>query len=230
MKTLNVIDWEKAGSVLFCTLTYPDEVFFEHQHERSIHRHLFVRYLEKHLKRKVAIIWRIEWMPRKSGSLVGLLVPHYHLLILGVGFVPHEKVREWWAKALQHDGPIATDIRKLTGVQAAIRYVAKYVAKELSLDIVPYLSNGIELGRHWGILRKPLVPMCPVVCQRELTTAEVERARLQAANVLRHYDTVYGQGFVLLGNQALENFRRLLGIGIDEMPEVDIESVHQGGE
>lgn len=158
---LNSIDYTRTGPSLFVTLTHPDDVDVRKHRLRRNHRNLFVKTLERALGKKLGIIWRQEWIARKSGIHLGKMMPHYHLLVFGVKYIASELINSCWRNALKMgDGPLAIDIREVTGEQGVIKYIAKYLAKNPSLDIGSYLDKTVTLGRFWGVLRKELIPLC----------------------------------------------------------------------
>jgi hypothetical protein len=81
-----------AALPLFITLTYPDSILpdawgcgeFNQFCERArSDLDAFLKRLCRELP-MVSAFWRIEAQPRKSGLHVGLLVPHFHLLMYGI--------------------------------------------------------------------------------------------------------------------------------------------------
>ena len=153
------LNWKLCYPASFITLTYPDLDHFPYKKERNQHRHEFWRYVETYLGRQVPAIWRVEYPVRKSGKWEGKSYPHYHLMAFGVKWIPWQKVREFWGKALNHDGKLVTEIRRIQNERKAGHYTSKYTAKrsESSLVNVAYLNN--DSGRHWGIHRKNLLPL-----------------------------------------------------------------------
>lgn len=211
LRFMNTIDWTELPQVLFATLTYPDEIVQRTSKERSKDRFLWHRYLETHLKHQVAVIWRVEWAARKSGELIGQLLPHWHLLILTSSYIHHRDVRDWWRKSIKYEGGfLATDIKRVSGTEGAIRYVAKYTAKAASLDIVPYRNNNRQTGRHWGVLRKNLINF---YVQRNFEDLNLDQiALLQAYGRSRseRYDEFGAAGFTALGGDAVKIVKEIL--------------------
>lgn len=178
LKRFARIDWDKVDGILLITLTYPDQVGHVPYAERTRQRAEFHRRLERFRGQQTAMVWRTEHMPRRTGARKGEIMPHTHLLVFTSTFVPWQEVRQWWADILGHDGPLATDVRRVrTGSRAAI-YAAKYAAKPslCSLDNAAYLRI-LAVGRPWGVLRAKLVPLHPRVVMRDLSEAEAKRVR-----------------------------------------------------
>ena len=213
LRLLNKIDYPMLGPSVFVTLTYPDRVQVEGYGERSQHRAVFLRYVEKYLSRNVACIWRIEWEERKSGAYTGKLAPHFHLMLLNVPFLPHERVREWWRQAIQAgDGPLVSEVKRIKNVNGVARYLSKYVSKYRSLDISTYHNSPIKFGRHWGVCRPELVPLCPVRVARQLTKEEVAQIQAFARRRWPMYDENGSGGFTLLGEKFAKRFGKWLDL------------------
>ena len=169
LRFLNKIDYSKIGASLFVTLTYPDHVRREDYRLRSIDRAVFLRHVERELGCKVACVWRIEWEERKSGAYTGKLAPHFHLMLTGVEYLAWQFVRERWRETIRSgEGPLVTEVKRIYNEDGACRYLSKYVSKYRSLDISAYHNSGLKFGRHWGVCRRELIPLCPVVVQRNL--------------------------------------------------------------
>lgn len=214
LRFMNKIDWTRITEALFITLTYRDDMLFERKRDRNTHRFLFMRFIEHYLKRQVASIWRCEWKVRKTGECKGMIAPHFHIIVPMVGFVPFMAINQFWKQAAGTDEIIATDVRRVTGHQGALRYIAKYVSKDCYLDKLVYLNNGVELGRSWGVTRKHLIPMCPISVSRELTDAERDRVQLVGKNKLTWYDPADEVGYTLLGDEAVQLFQKILHLPI----------------
>lgn len=199
LRTVAKIDWPTVGDSVFITLTYPDQVGTTTYKQRGQHRYLFLRYLEKHTRRQLPVLWRVEWKPRLSGDFVGRVMPHMHLLIGGLRYVNQCTVRKWWRTIVHVNGPLCTDVQRLEASVGAALYVSKYVAKNPSLDIGAYLNNHDAVGRHWGMVRKHLFPWAPLEVLREITDVQAEDLRRLVDLTLPHYNPETGKGFTVLG-------------------------------
>jgi hypothetical protein len=196
------IDWQRVGPSLFVTLTYPYSDGDFSKETRNGHRKEFQRLTENYVGRHVPIVWRIEWMPRKSGADKGKVVPHFHLLLFGVQYIPHDDVRRMWACSLGWNGYVRTEVKRAGQGECAALYVAKYCAKvdpSSSLVNVAYLENH---GRHYGYLRKSLIPLCPKGSSAYVTLDRVKRLRKMASGKMKWYDLRFDSGFTLLGEIA----------------------------
>jgi len=199
LKTLARVDWDAVGPSLFVTLTYPDECIRETIAERTRDRSLFWKGIENYLGRKVAAFWRLEWKRRLSGSRKGEWCPHLHLIVLNVAFIACGDLRAIWRNVVAAENSLATDVQKISGAKSVAKYVSKYCAKlpeSLSLDIVSYLN---VKGRHWGILRRNLVPWHE---RHVFRVSELRHQRLlenAAAMVIPWFVRDSGEGFSLFG-------------------------------
>jgi hypothetical protein len=193
IKEIAVIDWASTGKCLFITFTYPDELGIRTYQERTRDRTLVLRRIEKYLGRQVATLWRLEWKERKSGALVGQVMPHLHMLVFGVEYLPWEDIRDWWRATLQHVGPLHTYVQACTDGKLAAKYAAKYAAKDASSSLVNAAYLDGVLGRAWGLTRAKLIPRAALTIYRDLPPA-VERALRVLGSEMRHHHAPECQG------------------------------------
>jgi len=206
LKTIAKIDWGRVPYGVFITLTYPDDYWTRDYHKRTIDRSRFLRDLEKHLDREVSVLWRCEWQKRKSGAKKGQIAPHLHLMCLGVRFVAADVVRRFWRGVLQADGPLATDVRGITGKEGCGRYLAKYISKAASLDNAAYLNRPWMAGRAWGITRPNLVPWADVEHDREISEEEYHQAVAAYLEVYSNPLAEAQKSFTLIGEARKDLF------------------------
>jgi len=199
LKWIACVDWSATENSRFVTLTYPDERAATTYVDRSYHRYVFLRYLEKHLQRKCSVLWRSEWIDRKSGEYEGYLIPHFHLLVFGSGYLPNDTVRAWWRNALDWSGPLDTDVKAAPRDARVSYYVSKYAAKLPHLDIAPYHNNMCFTGRQWGVTRRAGVPMHEVKVSRCLKPDEIERAKELGRKTFSRYGEFGEGGFSMMG-------------------------------
>lgn len=211
IRSVSKVNWQAIGSSLFITLTYPDECIKWSCKERTMHRHLFFRYLEKFVKTPISILWKMEWEERLSGIFTGKLAPHYHLIVCGVRRLPWQKVRAWWKSALQSEREPHTWVQRIVGEQGVVKYVCKYMSKSGSLARTAYLSNPLLTGRAWGWHRPSLLPMHPVEFDCKLTQEQVQHAQALATSEFHSYDAENMGGFTLFGEVNKKLF--LAGMG-----------------
>jgi hypothetical protein len=168
---------------------------------------LFIKTIERKLGKGFGVVWRQEWALRKTGEFKGHFRPHYHLLIIGCNYLDKELVRDSWRKAIKFNGgPLATDVRRIIGTDGAIRYVAKYISKNPSLDIGTKLDKGWIMGRFWGVRRPGLIPMCPVEIIEITNPLLVFESIIKASMVLNREPWKLAGGFSLLGDAGIKIF------------------------
>jgi len=199
---------------LFITLTYPDEVAENTAPERNQHRYVFLRSMENYLGKKVGVLWRLEWKARKSGKRKGQVLPHVHLIVFGVSFLPYQEIRLWWRSALNVQGFVAINVQRIKGGKMVAKYVTKYCSKQMEgalLDNASYLNR---LGRHWGIHRRERIPFCNRWVIPFLASDDIQLAENAGCQVFKYFTRNAGQGFSLLGPLAekvgQELFARML--------------------
>lgn len=150
--------------------TFPDAVFsdlpFEEYAKRSTD---IMEAFKVKLSREfpeLSGIWRREWQDRKSGDLVGSLLPHYHCLFI-LPDASEENFKSFsirlaalWVLSLpvgSEDRAKALKVainpksyRWINSPKMASCYVAKYVAKLEDHD-----REVVSLGRFWGVIGRP---------------------------------------------------------------------------
>lgn len=203
LKHFHRIDFEHYVRPLFITLTYPDEWAQPTYDQRITHRKIFARKLEKLTGRTVPAAWRLEWMPRKSGKLIGIPCPHWHLLVFRHTFIPYEEINLAWRQTIHcWNHYCRTEIKRCwdeTGIQ---EYIAKYVSKEalpLSL-VIPTIQD--RLGNQCGWLRKKEIPTYPVKHYGPLTEAQRRLITSIAAETLYWLPEGIEESYTLFGAAA----------------------------
>jgi len=210
LKFIATVNWAEALPCLFITLTYPDAVVTTRTTLRNKHRYLFHRSIEKALGVNVPMIWRVEWVARKSGVNKGIILPHIHLLLFGVPFLDVELIRHRWSTTIGHSDWCSVWVEACKTSKHAALYVAKYCGKVEaaipSLDKQPYLN----IGRQYGYTRKSLIPLCPNVRIALTSQQVVDDCRIEANHALRDYDLDRDESFTILGQAAMP-IKRILG-------------------
>lgn len=145
----------EVGNGFFLTLTFPDLVVsaFEDVEQMASWAKEVWSVIRKRLAREFKRgggIWRMELMDRKSGQFVGLLVPHFHVLLFCGEGVPLLFVQDWlrdnWSEVVgladegfvEH-GTLSWAINDRRHVMA---YASKYAAK--------CEGDQVAAGRRWG--------------------------------------------------------------------------------
>jgi hypothetical protein len=144
LRTLNSLPLDELEDCLFLTLTY-------HEQWTDIHRDINTFW--KRLARRydgIWAVWRAECQKRGA--------PHFHLLLGGIDWLPHETVAKHWNEVV--DGGAAhlragTSIERVRDGEGAKRYASKYMGK---LDYHPCFT-----GRVWGVLGRGNMPKAETV-------------------------------------------------------------------
>lgn len=212
LRLINKINWKMIGPSSFVTLMYPDWRLCMNQRQRSSHRAQFMREIERYCKGPVASFWKIEWMERLSGHCVGMMAPHFHMMLFDVPWIPKESITGWWTRILQSEKDVYTDIKKVKGAEGAGKYLGKYVSKSCEHVIAAYHNNTFMIGRPWGTTRKEMFPLSPVDVNKGLSDAKKRQLQEYAKKQFPNYDAEKGGGFTLLGD---EHRREILKIEKD---------------
>ena len=219
LKSVAKVDWSRVGRSLFITLTYPDDKCDRRPCDRNRDKYLFTRSMENYLGRKVGVLWRIEWVPRKSGSRIGSMECHVHLIVFDCRFLPIENVRCWWRSALRAVGPIVVWIDKIEGGRDVGKYIAKYCGKisegNRSLVYASYLNT----GRHWGIQRRGLIPWCERTVTRLTEKRHIRLAENAACMTFPYFTRDVQQGFSLFGKNAVKVIAEICRTDLDDRLE-----------
>lgn len=142
---------------LFCTLTYSDDTVEYAYLDMHKHFEAFRKRMERAYT-GIRAVWRIEFVPRKSGRFRGEFKPHFHLIVWLPDWITPaqksailanygEKWRVAWHEIIKstdknHLSKYGCVVEPVRDRQHAYRYTAKYMAKE-ELET-------LEVGRRWG--------------------------------------------------------------------------------
>ncbi len=190
MRNLAGYERRSMGGAIFITLTYGGE--FPSPAVAKKHLDRFIKRLRREYL-EAGGIWRLEWQERGA--------PHFHLLVLGVDFIPYAWTAAAWAAVT--DGMASaksgTETRRVKSYSQSVYYVSKYLAKsgvDASEEGVEGLDTGAEgepsgepeqgPGRLWGHFG----------CWRKYQSAKVRLVleRDQAARVARTLDALRRAG------------------------------------
>lgn len=132
---------EQLANALFITLTYP--AAYPEPQEAKRQLPAFIKRIRRRWP-QACVIWRMEFQERGA--------PHFHLLVLGVRFIPHQAVAEWWYEVVGSGDArhlnAGTEVRRVRSAKHAIWYIAKYMAKD---DQSGQFNEDRDVGRFWGI-------------------------------------------------------------------------------
>jgi hypothetical protein len=141
MKMVSQLRTTSVVRALFVTLTYPP--IYDAANAKRDREVFLKRLLRKYPQ--VAGVWRME--AQKRGA------PHYHLILMGVNFIPKEWLARVWYEVVGSGNPAhlkaGTQVRRVKNYQHAVYYVAKYLSKPS--EAFDDGDDGLgELGRRWG--------------------------------------------------------------------------------
>lgn len=210
--------WARVG--------YPDDVAT--QDIKVVKRHLD-NFAQRFARAYPAgsFIWRIEFVRRKSGAWRGKYIPHFHLLVLGVG-ADIDGFRRWlasaWAGVIgtsdEHfylDG-VGVDCKRVYGTPGKLAmYVGKYMGKDVEAEVAAEVG---WVGRFWGVVGRANLPLATET-STTLRGREYVHLRRLAASWLRRrgrsgrrYAKIIkrqpvGYGFTLMGMSS-DGWRRMV--------------------
>lgn len=151
------IDKTSLQIPLFLTLTYPDKY---PKDPRTWKKNLRT-FRERFRRRwgKAGAIWRQELQDRKSGASVGLVAPHFHVLVFLDADV--KEMAGWlstaWYESCGKLDPLhekaGTSVSRVNTWAGVRSYLSKYMAKTETLQ------PGQPCGRLWGVWYKELLPI-----------------------------------------------------------------------
>ena len=159
-----ILAWHDVPNVML-TLTYPDEPANDPKRDLKNFKMRLARNYPA-----VTGVWRMEIVPRKSGQLRGVFMPHFHLILHVPDGVDYERFKrdasEMWTSVCRKDfwtprnaelhKRRGTDCQRIRSAQGALSYASKYIAKEDK-------AESIEAGRSWGLIGKPNMTRIAVI-------------------------------------------------------------------
>ena len=215
LKAIAEMDWNRIPRATFVTLTYPDSVAIRKPSDRNVDRYLLHRWFEGNKGKHLPGIWRLEWVPRKSGTHRGVYLPHFHLLLFDHLDIGKNTIREFWRKTIDAEGVVQIDVKRMENAKQAGLYVSKYMGKPiplLHLDNLPYLNIA---GRQWGFFRKNDIPLEQLIHVVDPSEKAIRYAVLAACAKLTWIDPRNPQSFSLIGDFATYVADKLAEIGVD---------------
>ena len=101
---------------------------------------------------EVSGIWKLE--PQERGA------PHYHLLVFGVNFIPHQMLSQWWFDIVgsgdERHLQAGISIEAVRSREGVMHYASKmYMGK-----IIEGFSG---VGRFWGVFNRAKLPLSKAV-------------------------------------------------------------------
>jgi hypothetical protein len=172
---LNQVPVDVLSSALFITLTFPDEYPDVAEAKRALRR--FIK-RTKRVWPKSSGVWRMERVPRCSGSHVGGLAPHFHVLLFSVPWIETRWLAQTWYESVGSGDErhlyAGTSVERVRTRDGAMHYAAKYMCK-------PELAAMEHTGRMWAVFGEAWLDV--LVREFSLTRAQFYRLR----RVLRTY-------------------------------------------
>lgn len=220
LRFLATIRWTGYKRSCFVTLTYPWQREKRNAHTRAQDRQLFLRRCEEVHGKQITGIWRTEWQIRKSGPTAGQVAPHHHMIFLGVRYIPYKEINDAWKGVIHWEGYCRTEILQLKGEKQAGYYVAKYCAKTDEGSLVNDAYPGAIDGRHWGVIRKPLLDRYPETVLENSTPEQIAYCQLLARIVWPSNDIRPDESFSLMASGLHKKLRVLRSLGIDGDGEI----------
>lgn len=226
IKMVNMVDWKSVPGTMFLTLTFPDECVtngLDIERQRAeFFRRVFREYGHW------AVLWRVEWEPRKTGEHTGQFFPHLHMLIPGAPFMRVELLREEWQKVLKTERSVQIYAKWIVDTRQVMYYVSKYVAKVHNIDelgMLDVLTYSRICGRHWGILKRGLMPWAAVVTMK---TTDMRVLRQLHDEAKRHWAGVpdnEATGFTVFTEDAYEMIERAKKLDADIWDEYNTDNL-----
>lgn len=143
---LNQVPVDMMSAALFVTLTFPDEFPTIPTSKRMLDK--FLKRLRRAFPR-CSGVWRMERVPRLSGSHVGELAPHYHLLLFAVPWMETEWLARAWYECVgsgdERHFRAGTGVQRVRSRRGVMYYASKYMSK---LD---GNADGAHTGRVWAV-------------------------------------------------------------------------------
>lgn len=211
----STLDFERIKKSLFVTLTMPDALWPRLFEKRAEDRNQWWKAMEEYVGHQFPALWRTEWEPRKTGLYKGKALPHIHMLLIGVSYIPMTVVNTEWKRALRWTGYCRTEVKRADAEEGALAYITKYCAKPVhhSLVIVPNLDS--PDGGHWGVHRRGLVPRCPQHAIEGPPQGAIDWL-MALYNTVMHGDGARpGESFTILGKYAKDAMEGLRELGVD---------------
>lgn len=145
------------SAIWFC-ITYPDNFTFTPEQVKK-HFNIFKKRWFRAYP-DTGWIWRLEIERRKSGTCEGMLVPHFHVIVLHQHWIDIKKViqdvRDDWNEIVAPEDEAhykaSTRVELLQNRKHVIQYVSKYVGK--AQEDKPQRDEFQNWGRYWGVCGK----------------------------------------------------------------------------
>lgn len=209
LKHFQKIDFKNHVEPLFMTLTYPDDLAETTHAERNVHRKVMARHLERLTEARICAAWRIEWVARKTGKLIGQYCPHWHWLIFRQSFIHYQDVNSLWKHTIGWKDYCRTEIQRVHRDDCVPLYMAKYISKDAVCPSLVIAAKQSRIGRQYGWLRKRDLPMCPLALRCTLPDSDRDALTKLAVESLPWMIEGQESSFTLFGAKA-EDARKII--------------------
>lgn len=200
----------KVGKAIFITVTYGQQ--FPEWQEAKKHLHVFLQQIRRSFP-DAAGFWRYEEQDRGA--------PHFHFMFFNLPFWQKEKLKKVWGRIIGQKYWDRTEfivrepftrIELIRTKRKAMRYVAKYIAKNAGeKEVTPQSHGGFnnpsymnEAGRQWGVHNEANMPYGEeMVIRVTISNRDYGRFRAYAEAVwegIKKYEL--WQGWTLFVNDA----------------------------
>jgi len=228
LEMVSTIYWKKISHGLFITLTCPEDCWPNDSKVRNRWRYLFFRSMEIYLGKKIGALWRVEWKKRKTGRNKGKVLPHFHLIVPNVKYVPKEVIGKFWKQATGSNEQVIRDVQRLTDRRKHEVYIAKYAAKGAEVHRLDYVAYLNMAGRHWGVHRPTLIPRFLSRTYADLPYSTVKIIRDMGCKGLPWYDPAVDAGFVAFGRFGREIVDAVAKLCLDTGIEPTYDDANKG--
>jgi hypothetical protein len=211
---------------LWITLTYTDESWRDTPDGQTPARvkndiDTFTKRLEHLYDGNAGMVWKVEYQIRKSGVLTGEIVPHVHILMVGVlndlANVRAE-LRSAWTDVISRNvyGPCRrsrVDVQPLKSWKQVVYYISEYMSKPGSGHLQedePGAFSIVNPGRWWAVAgridRRPALVIFATLAQvREIRRAArrwLKKRSYRYAKLLARAKDTQGFGVFGLGDMS----------------------------
>lgn len=157
----------RDAKAVFLSLNYSDDVIPPSPHQAKADLRAFVKRLERICSQPFGGVWVIEYRERQSGQFVGQAVPHFHILLYGLQFLPWQVIASAWVKGFAYPSEEAREAHRLHCSAIKAVWSAKGAARYLG-KVAKYLSKGEHvgperIGRRWGVIGRDVIPWAELV-------------------------------------------------------------------
>lgn len=154
-----IASMKRSERPIFVTLTYPD-LFPKDMAVWKRDLDVFGKRVARRWP-GAGFVWRIEFKERRTGANIGVIAPHFHLLVYNAKYRElRQDIPLMWYRvvALGDDRHLLAGVRveEIYSRGGIMRYVGKYMSKTEDFP-------GEWSGRVWGVIGRDRMPLAPLV-------------------------------------------------------------------